>query len=127
VVLRVHVKNPTGIWNLSNFEMLPPVMLAIEKADGTQGIRSIKYDSSRGAFLVVIGNAVSGDKAPFTLYAWDGNAQGTVSRFKGIKFHEKMKPEGITAGTIGGRGVILFVDDAGGYQYLWEDDPRLEP
>ncbi len=126
VILRVRVKHPTGIWNLSNFEMLPPVTLAIEKADGTQGIRSIKYDAFRGMFLVVIGNAASDDKAPFTLYAWDGNTQGTVARFPGITFHQKMKPEGITAGTIGGRGVILFVDDAGGYQFLWEDDPRLQ-
>lgn len=125
LVLRVRVKDPAGIWNLSNFEMLPPVTLAIEAANGNQGVRSIKHDPSRGAFLVVIGNAVSGSKTPFTLYSWDGNSEGIVKRFKHITFHGKMKPEGITYGTIGGRGVILFVDDGGGYQYLWEDDPRL--
>lgn len=125
LVLRVRVKDPTGIWNLSNFEMLSPVTLAIEESDGSLGIRSIKHDPSRGVFLVVVGNAVSKTKYPFTLYSWDGNAQGAVTRFKNISFHSKMKPEGITYGTIGGRGVILFVDDAGGYQFLWEDDPRL--
>ena len=125
LILRVRVKNPTGIWNLSNFEMLPPVTLAVEGADGSLGIRSIKHDPSRGTFLVVVGNAVSKVKTPFMLYSWDGNAQGTVKRFPHVSFHPKMKPEGITYGTIGGRGVILFVDDAGGYQFLWEDDPRL--
>jgi hypothetical protein len=37
-----------------------------------------------------------------------------------------MKPEGITHGTIGGRGVVMFVDDAGGYKFLWDDDVRLQ-
>jgi hypothetical protein len=126
LILRVRVKDPTGIWNLSNLEMLPPVTLAIEGANGSQGIRTIEHDPSRGVFLVVIGNAVSHTKSPFTLYSWDGNAEGTVKRFKHLSFHEKMKPEGITHGTIGGRGVIMFVDDAGGYQFLWDDDTRLQ-
>jgi hypothetical protein len=126
LILRARVKQPNGIWNLSNFEMLPPITLAVDGANGSQGIRSIKYDPSRNVFLIVIGNAISGTKTPFQLYAWDGNPQGTVSRFKHLSFHEKMKPEGVTHGTIGGRGVVMFVDDAGGYQYLWDDDPRLQ-
>lgn len=126
LILRVRVKDPAGIWNLSNFEMLSPITLAIDEANGSQGVRSIKHDPSRGVFLVVIGNALSQVKAPFMLYSWDGNVQGAVSRFNRVSFHPKMKPEGITYGTIGGRGVILFVDDAGGYQFLWEDDPRLQ-
>jgi hypothetical protein len=126
LILRVRIKEPGGMWNLSNLEMLPSVTLAIEGANGSQGIRTIEYDSSRGAFLVMIGNAVSHSKLPFTLYSWDGNAEGVVKRFKHLSFHEKMKPEGITHGTIGGRGVVVFVDDAGGYQFLWDDDPRLQ-
>jgi hypothetical protein len=51
---------------------------------------------------------------------------GMVKRFKRISFHKKMRPEGVTHGTIGGRGVIVFVDDRGGYQFIWSDDPRLE-
>ena len=126
LLLRVRVKDPRGIWNLSNLEMLPPVTLAVENADGTQGVRTIEYDSSRGVFLVVVGNAVSGQKVPFTLYSWDGNEKGDVRRFKHLSFHKKMKPEGVTHGTIGGRGVLFFVDDAGGYQFVWDDDPRLQ-
>jgi hypothetical protein len=71
-------------------------------------------DPSRGVFLVVVGNALSGTKSPFSLYSWDGNAEGRVKRFKRLSFHRKMRPKGITPGTIGGRGVIVLVDDAGG-------------
>jgi hypothetical protein len=37
-----------------------------------------------------------------------------------------MRVEGVAPGKVGGRGAIVFVDDAGGYQLLWDDDPRLE-
>jgi hypothetical protein len=126
LILRVRVKDPTGLWNLSNLEMLPPVTLAIEDADGSQGIRTIEYDPSRGVFLVVVGNAVTGTKSPFVLYSWDGNVEGRVKRFKNLMFHRKMKPEGVTHGTVGGRGAVVFVDDAGGYKLLWDDDHRLQ-
>jgi hypothetical protein len=126
LLLRVRVKDPRGIWNLHNLEMLPPVTLAIDDADGARGVRTIEYDSVRGAFLVVVGNALSHQKVPFSLYSWDGNEEGIVNRFKRLSFHKKMKPEGVTHGTIGGRGVMFFVDDAGGYQFLWDDDPRLQ-
>jgi hypothetical protein len=126
LILRVRVKNALGIWNLSNLEMLPPLTLAIEHADGSLGIRSIQYDPTRNAYLVVIGNSISGAHMPFQLYSWDGNPEGICRRFKRLVFHKKMRPEGVCYGTIGGRGVILFVDDRGGYQYLWNDDPRLQ-
>ena len=48
-----------------------------------------------------------------------------MTRFPGVRFHKRMKVEGVTHGTVGGRGAIVFVDDAGGYQLLWDDDPRL--
>jgi len=124
VVLRVQVGDPTGIWNLSNLQMSRPVTLAI-KGEGEQGIRAITWDVSRKVFLVLVGNAISGKKTPFALYSWDGNTRGIVHKFEHVRFHKKMRPEGITHGTIGGRGVVLFVDDNGGYQFLWDTDPRL--
>lgn len=125
LILRVKVKDPAGMWNLSNLEIMPPITLGIEGADGTQGIRSVEYDPVREAFLIVVGNAVRGSKVPYAMYCWDGNEEGLVTRFKHITFHKKMRPEGVTHGTIGGRGVMMFVDDAQGYQLLWDDDPRL--
>jgi hypothetical protein len=48
-----------------------------------------------------------------------------MRRFRDVRFKKRMKVEGITHGTVGGRGAVVFVDDAGGYQALWDDDPRL--
>jgi hypothetical protein len=126
LILRVRLKQVDGPWHLSNFEMLPPVSLAIQDARGEQGIRTIEFDPSRGVWLIVAGNATSASKAPFTLYAWDGNARGVVHHFEQVRFHKRMKVEGVTHASVGGRGAMVFVDDGGGYQVLWDDDPRLK-
>jgi hypothetical protein len=125
LILRVRVKHVEGPWRLSNFEMLPPVALAIETDREERGIRTIEFDPSRGAWLIVTGNSTSASKAPFALYSWDGNARGVVHHFEHVRFHKRMRVEGVTHGTVGGRGAIVFVDDGGGYQLLWDDDPRL--
>jgi Protein of unknown function (DUF3616) len=125
LILRVRLAQVDGPWRLSNFEMLPPVALAIQDDRGEQGIRTIGFDPSRRVWLIVAGNSTSASKAPFTLYAWDGNAQGVVRHFEHVRFHKRMKVEGVTHASIGGRGAMVFVDDGGGYQVLWDDDPRL--
>jgi hypothetical protein len=122
----VRVKEINGPWTTDNLEMRPGIALAIEEGDDEQGIRCIAYDEILGVHLFLVGNSTSASKAPFTLYSWDGNAQGRVHRFRQVRFHKKMKVEGVTHGTIGGRGALVFVDDAGGYQTLWDDDPRLK-
>ena len=125
LILRVRLEEIDGPWTLDNLGMLPAITLQPEDVGEEQGIRAMEYDPSRNAFLIVMGNSTSGSKAPFSLYSWDGNSEGIVRRFKQIRFHKKMKVEGVTHGTIDGRGAVLFVDDAGGYQFLWDDDPRL--
>jgi hypothetical protein len=125
MVLRVRVKRMDGGFNVDNLEMLPPVALHVEPHKDPQGVRCIEFDPTRGSFLVVVGNSTSASKAPFQLYSWDGNERGRVERFEGVRFHKKMRVEGVTHGTIGGRGAIVFVDDKGGYQLLWDDDRRL--
>jgi hypothetical protein len=126
IILRVRFKEVDGPWSLSNFEMLPPVSLAIKDDRGEQGIRTIGSDRPRGIWLIVAGNSTSASKAPCTLYSWDGNAQGVVRHFENVRFHKRMKVEGVTHAKVGGRGAMVFVDDAGGYQVLWDDDPRLK-
>src|SRR5262249_54729052 len=69
LILRVRIKQVDGPWSLDNFEMLPPVSLAIEHDPREQGIRTIEFDPSRNAFLIVAGNSTSASKAPFTLYS----------------------------------------------------------
>jgi hypothetical protein len=125
VILRVHVKNVAGLWNLNNFVMRPPVLLDLPDADGDRGIRTMEYDPRRQATLIVTGNAVSRRKVPFELWEWDGNPAGTVRKFEGVRFHRKFRVEGVTPGVIGGRPALVFVDDRGGYQVVWGDDARL--
>ena len=126
LILRVQVKDIAGLWNFNSFEMLPPVYLRLADSEHEQGIRSIEYDPSRGTTLVVVGKTISGSKAPFELYEWDGNLEGIVRRFDNARFHPRFRVEGVTHGSIGGRGALVFVDDRGGYQVLWDDDRRLK-
>jgi Protein of unknown function (DUF3616) len=126
LILRVRLRRIDGPWHLSNFEMLPSIPLAIKDDRGEQGIRTIGFNRSRGVWLIVVGNSTSASKAPFALYSWDGNAQGVVRHAEGVRFHKRMKVEGVTHATVGGRGATVFVDDGGGYQVLWDDDPRLK-
>jgi Protein of unknown function (DUF3616) len=125
LIIRVRLKKFAGPWQLSNLEVLTPLALAIKDEHEDQGIRAMMLDQSTGISLITTGNSTSSSKAPFRLYSWDGNLQGIVRHFKDLKFHKKMKVEGVTRGKIGGRGAIIFVDDGGGYQFLWADDPRL--
>lgn len=125
VILRVHVKDIGGRWNLDNFQMRPPVRLRLPSAPHDRGIRTMEFDPVLDATLVVTGNAVSRSKAPFELFAWDGNREGHVRRFDAVRFDSKFRVEGVTPGTIGGRRALVFVDDRGGYAVLWNDDPRL--
>jgi pSer/pThr/pTyr-binding forkhead associated (FHA) protein len=128
LVIPVRVKDLAGPWTTSNLELLPAIHLKIETLQQEQGIRAIQYDPSRKAFLVIVGNSTGGplgSSAPFMLYLWDGNDVGTVRRVEGLWFDSKMKPEGIAHATVGDKGAVVIVDDAGGFQVLFDDDPRL--
>jgi hypothetical protein len=117
-VIPVRVKNLAGPWTTDNLEMLAPIRLALDGNDGAQGIRSIEYIAKLHSFLVIVGKAISKAKVPFALYEWNGDEQGRMRRID-VTFAEKMKPEGVTAGKVGGKSALLFTDDGGGYQVLW--------
>lgn len=120
IVIPVRVKDLEGPWTTDNLKMLQPIRLMIEPAEAARGIRSIEYIHSRRAFLVIIGKAISGQKAPFALYEWKGGKRGKARRLN-VSFAEKMKPEGVTSGTIAGKPALLYMDDGGGYQIFWPD------
>jgi hypothetical protein len=125
VILRVHVRDIDGLWNLNNFEMRQPVFLQLPRGKADRGIRTMEYDHAQRRTLIVTGNAISGTRVPFELYAWDGNSGGVMTRFAHVRFDPKFRVEGVTPGTIEGRHAIVFVDDRGGYRVVWGDDPRL--
>jgi hypothetical protein len=124
LLIPVRVKELDGPWTTDNLKMLPPIRLLLGAAEGQRGIRSIEYVASRRAFLVVVGRAISGAAAPFALYEWKGGRRGKLRRLN-VSFDGKVKPEGLTSGTVAGRPALLFMDDGGGYQTLWLDKTRL--
>jgi len=121
LVIPVRVKDLDGPWTTDNLKVLPPIRLLLDPAGGARGIRSIEYVHGFHAFLVVVGRSVSGGNGPFELYEWKGGRHGKMRRLD-VSFAAKMKPEGVTSGTIAGRPALLFVDDGGGYQTLWLDE-----
>jgi hypothetical protein len=125
VLLRVKPRRIDGPWTLDNLEVLRPLRLAVPDADGDAGIRAMSLDPSSGTSLIILGNATSRSQGRFKLYSWDGNPRGVVRHIRGVKFRKRMKVEGVTRGTVRGRPAVVFVDDGGGYQVLWGDDPRL--
>jgi hypothetical protein len=113
----VRLKDLDGPWTTDNLKMLSPIRLLLAAAGDARGVRSIEYIDSLHAFLVVVGRAISGGKAPFELYEWKGGRKGKMRRLD-VSFAEKMKPEGVTSGTIAGKPALFFTDDGGGYQTL---------
>ncbi|WP_433288926.1 DUF3616 domain-containing protein [Pseudonocardia sp. CA-142604] len=126
MLVRVKIKDLAAPWKLENLKMLDPVQLKVDVTGDEMGVRSIEYDPTREASLVVLANSTSESDAPFLMFLWDGNDKGKMHQFEDIWFTEKMRVEGVAPGTVDGRRVIVFVDDRGGYQIIWNEDPRLE-
>ena len=118
IIVPVRIKEFAGPWAVGNLEALEPIRLEVESGAGNQGIRGMSRGRDGKGFLVVVANATSDDEVPFAVYEWDGNQQGTVHRLP-FAFADKMKAEGLTVATVGGRPAIVFVDDGGGYQVVW--------
>jgi hypothetical protein len=125
LILPVKVKNLAGPWTTGNLEAQAPIHLSIEPLGYDQGIRGLYNKPDREDFLAIIGKATKGSQAPYSLYQWNGDAGGAARRLN-VVFARKMKPEGITRGMIGGRAAFVIVDDAGGFQVIWDDKNPLQ-
>lgn len=115
LLLPVKIKNLSGPWTPDNLELLPPLRLTIPVYEGEQGVRSIEFIAERGTFMLVLGKTGDHSDAPFALYEWDGQDAGALKRLP-YAFAKKMKPEGLAGGKLGGKPVLLIVDDGGGFQ-----------
>ena len=120
LLLGVRVKDWTAPWTVENLERANVVELAIGDPKRPRGIYSLARHPNRREFVVIVG--ATNKHANFELYAWDGEAQGSMRRIENVAFDSDMKPEGITFGTIGDRLAAVIVDDNGGYYVLWDDD-----
>ena len=117
LVIPVQVKELAGTWATSNLTVSTPIRLALPATYGESGIRSLEYIPERKAFLLIAGKSISDSDAPFALYEWDGQTASGVKRLS-LAFARKIKPEGLTSGTVGGKPVLLIVDDGGGFQIV---------
>lgn len=118
IIVPIKIKDLNGPWTSANLEALQPILLKVEHSTGEQGVRGMSSGRDGKGFLVMVANATSDDEAPFSAYAWSGDQEGTMEKLP-YTFKKKMKPEGLTVGTVGGKPAIVFVDDNGGYQVVW--------
>ena len=121
LILPVKVKDIAGPWTTNNLEAQPPIRLSVEPVGDEQGIRGLYNERDRDSFLVITGKSIHHGEAPFSLYGWNGHADGAPRRFN-VRFAREMKPEGITRGVIGGKAALVIVDDGGGFQVIWGEN-----
>jgi hypothetical protein len=87
---------------------------AIRLPLGGAGIRSIEWDESRKTFSLITGAGPDAEKMDFKTWEWSGDdAAPTLRELK--RFDRRLKPEGITRVSNGGRDYIFVVFDTSGY------------
>lgn len=111
-VIRVPLDAGVAAWTTAALKTPSVMHVRIPQPTVTQGIRDISYDEEAGDFLILLGRSLSRGDEPFQLCTWNGGDNVTLID---VKFHQSMKPEGVTTFSSGGKRKILVVDDRGGY------------
>ncbi|MBP7866945.1 MAG: hypothetical protein KA419_13460 [Acidobacteria bacterium] len=125
LVLPLRVRDLAGPWTPANLEAFEPIRLDLVNAEAGMSIRGLEYDPDREGFLVLLGNAVSGGRAPFRLAFWDGSDEGRTELLPGLLFSPKVKPESVTRVRSAQGTFLLVVDDGGGFAVI-PDAPAPE-
>ena len=115
LVVPLKLRDPRGAFSADNLEVTEAN--AIRLPLGGVGIRSIEYDYRLKAFRILSGAAANGEKSDFKLWEWNGDVSRPVLREAGA-FDRKLKPEGITRVTSGGRDYTFIVFDTSGYSAM---------
>lgn len=113
VPLRLRDRN--GPFSVDNLEVEGPGAIRLNL--GGVGVRGMEYDGRAKAFRIISGAAEDQDQTDFALWEWNGDEkQPALRELK--RFDDKLKPEGVTRVTVGGRDFTLVVFDASGYTVL---------
>jgi Protein of unknown function (DUF3616) len=112
LVVPLKLRDPRGAFAYDNLEV--DGAKAIRLPSGGGGVRSIEYDERRKAFRLITGAAANNEKADFKLWEWDGDVAPSALREAGA-FDRRLKPEGITRVSSGGRDFTFIVFDTSGY------------
>jgi hypothetical protein len=109
LVVPLRLRDPNARLSLENLTLAQPNAIRLTLGGAT--IRSIEYDGSLSVFQIISGAAESKKKTDFKLWEWDGQ---TSPREK-VELDSRLKPEGVTRVSIGGRDYIFIVCDSGEY------------
>jgi len=115
LVVPVRLRDPKGAFASANLEVESTVRLPL----GGAGVRSIEYDERSRAFWVITGAGPNAEKLDFKLLEWDGDAAKPSLR-ESATYDRKLKPEGITRVTMGGRDFPFIVFDMSWYAAVAE-------
>ena len=112
LVVPLKLRDPKAALSFDNLEV--EGRKAIRLALGGAGIRSIEYDESRKAFFLITGAGPDPEKMDFKTWEWSGD--GATPTLREMQtFDRRLKPEGITRVSNGGRDFIFIVFDTSGY------------
>jgi hypothetical protein len=112
LVVPLRLRDPRAAFTSGNLEV--EGAKAIRLPLGGAGVRSIEYDERAKAFRVITGAGPNSEKMDFKLWEWDGEAERPVLREIGT-YDRRLKPEGVTRVSTGGREFTLIVFDTSGY------------
>jgi hypothetical protein len=112
LVVPLRLRDPRGAFSAGNLEVVEAK--AIRLAFGGAGIRSIEYDDRSKAFQIITGAVGNHERTDFKLWEWDGNVSQPALRELDT-FDRKLKPEGVTRASSGGRNFTFIVFDTSGY------------
>jgi hypothetical protein len=125
LLVALKMRDPNGAFTIDNMQLATPN--AIQLSLGGMGIRDIQYDSRLKAFLIISGAPEHGEKANFTLWEWNGNADQSNADARPREettLDMKMKPEGVTRLRVGGKEFIFIVGDASSYlKFDYNEEP----
>lgn len=112
LVVPLKIRTPHAIFSFENLEVEGGK--AIRLPLGGAGLRSIEYDESRKAFNLIAGAGPNSERMDFKLWEWSGDAEQPALR-EIDTFDRRLKPEGITRVSSGGKSYIFIVFDTSGY------------
>ena len=112
LLVPLKLRDPKAAFSFDNLEV--EGRKAIRLPLGGAGIRSIEYDESRKAFFLITGAGPNSEKMDFKTLEWSGNSATPALR-ELETFDRRLKPEGITRVSTGGRDFVFIVFDTSGY------------
>lgn len=121
VLVPLRLNNLRGPFTAENLTIENPRVILLPL--GGQGVREITYDTHLRSFLIISGAPEGVEKSDFKLWEWNGEALSAKVREE-MMLDPKVKPEGLTSATIGGRPFLFLVGDANSYAKLEYSDVR---